>query len=219
MAQRSALRRVTYWLTCVVVRLFGIVCFGLRTAGNENYPAAGGALVCSNHQSYFDPLLIGVCCPRRMNYLARETLFRGALGWLIRWYDAIPLQREGLGIAGIKESLRRLKRGEMLLIFPEGTRTATGHLQPLEPGFVALARRAKVPIVPVAIEGAYQAWPRSQRWPQPVPIQIVIGKHVSIEEVARLDDAALVDEIQRRISDCCQAARELRTAAIPHFSP
>ena len=103
-----------------------------------------------------------------MNYLARETLFRFApLGWLIHSLDAIPIDRDGLGLNGIKESLRRLKRGEMVLIFPEGTRTRDGEMAPFRPGFTVLAARSKAWILPVAIEGAFDAWPRSRKLPRP----------------------------------------------------
>ena len=78
----------------------------------------------------------------------------------IQSLDAIPIDRDGLGLGGIKESLRRLKRGEMLLIFPEGRRTDDGEVADFRPGFTALAVRSKVAILPVAIEGAFAAWPR-----------------------------------------------------------
>jgi len=86
-----------------------------------------GVLVVSNHQSHFDPPLVGIGCWRQMNFVARESLmtFR-PFGWLIRSIGAIPIDRDGIGLSGIKESLKLLKRGEMVLIFPEGTRTPPG---------------------------------------------------------------------------------------------
>ncbi len=200
------MRRWTYYATCVILRMWGVALAGLRMHANHHWPKHQGGLVCANHQSYLDPLLVGICCPRRMNFLARETLFRGPFGHVIAWYDAIPLQREGLGIGGIKESLRRLKRGELLLIFPEGTRTRDGQMQPLEPGFVALARRAKVPIIPLGIDGTFQAWPRSQRWPHPYPIRMEVGEPIPPEQFAEWDDQRLLEEVSRRMEQCWQAA-------------
>ena len=162
--------------------------------------------------------MIGGCCPRRLNFLARESLFRGMVGWLIAWFDAIPLQREGLGIGGIKESLRRLRRGELLLIFPEGTRSQTGALQPLEPGFIALARRGCVPIIPVAIDGAFGAWPRGVRYPRPHPIRIVIGPPISTDQIAACSDDALIAEVARRIRECWHEARD-RTRQVQEDLP
>src|SRR6185369_4246968 len=89
--------------------------------------------------------------------------------------DAIPIDRDGLGLAGLKETLKRLKRGEMVLIFPEGTRTPDGQVAPLKPGFCAIARRANVPLVPVAIDGAFDAWPRFSPVPRPATIHVEFG--------------------------------------------
>ena len=78
-----------------------------------------------------------------MNYVARETLFRlPLLAPLMRFLDAFPIDREGSGLSGLKETLRRLKRGELVLIFPEGTRTTDGEVAPLKPGFISVARRS-----------------------------------------------------------------------------
>ena len=80
----------------VLARLVSVWVFGLRVAGRENWPAEGGGLVCANHQSMFDPPLVGLTCSRRMNYLARDTLFRvPGLKQLIAFLDAIPIDREG----------------------------------------------------------------------------------------------------------------------------
>ena len=119
MSQRSLPNRLWYQFLRWLIYLAGMLAYGVRYSGRKNIPKTGAVLVVSNHQSHFDPPLIGAGCWRRMNYLARKTLFRFApLGWLIRSLDAIPIDRDGLGLNGIKESLRRLKRGEMVLIFP-----------------------------------------------------------------------------------------------------
>jgi len=144
-----------------------------------------------------------------MNYLARETLFCFApLGWLIRTLDAIPIDRDGLGLNGIKESLRRLKRGEMVLIFPEGTRTRDGEIAPFRPGFTALAARSKAWILPVAIEGAFAAWPRSRKLPSLGTIHVVFGKPFPPEEVAGCGERELVAEVERRVRQCQSTLRE-----------
>ncbi len=94
----------------------------------------------SNHQSHLDPPLVGMACHRHMNYIARETLFAfKPFAWLIHSINAIAIDREGLGLAGIKESLKRLKNGEMVLIFAEGTRTPDGEIKPFKPGITSLA--------------------------------------------------------------------------------
>ena len=195
----------------MLVRCAGVWLFGLRVAGRENWPASGGALVCSNHQSHFDPPLVGLTCPRRMHFLARETLFRvPVLTQVLRYFDTIPIDREGVGLSGIKETLRRLKAGELVLIFPEGTRTHDGEVAPLKPGFIALARRSRVPLVPVGIDGAYQAWPRTNKFPGLSRIAVVIGPPIAPDEFADLPDDDLLAELEQRILNCHALARELR---------
>jgi 1-acyl-sn-glycerol-3-phosphate acyltransferase len=181
--ERSLLKRLWYEFLHVFCRLMAVVLFRIRCEGRENVPKKGGALVLSNHQSNLDPVLIGLACDRRLNYLARETLFTFApFRLLIQSLDAIPIDREGLGLAGLKETLRRLKRGELVLIFPEGTRTRDGEVAPLKPGFSALAQRANVPLLPVGIEGSFAAWPRWQPIPLPATIHIHFGLPILPEE-------------------------------------
>jgi 1-acyl-sn-glycerol-3-phosphate acyltransferase len=191
-----------------------VAVFKIRCRGRDLVPKEGPALVLSNHQSNFDPVLIGLACDRRLNYLARETLFKFApFRWLINSLDAIPIDREGMGLGGLKETLKRLKREEMVLIFPEGTRTHDGEVARLKPGFCALAKRANAPLVPVAVDGAYQAWPRRQKLPGVSVIHIVFGPPIWPAEIERLDDRALVAEVERRIRDCHRQAREGRLRA------
>ena len=184
-------------------RLASVVLFRIRVRGRKNVPAEGALLVCSNHQSHFDPVLVGLALDRRLNFLARDTLFAFApFRWLIQSLDAIPIDREGMGLAGIKETLRRLKKGEGVLIFPEGTRTADGTIAEMKPGFIALARRGKVTLLPMAIEGAYDAWPRRQLLPSTATIHIEIGKALSPSDIAQLDDDMLIAEVESRIREC-----------------
>src|SRR6478672_4757897 len=180
--KRTLVQRLGYDALRVLCRAIAVWLYGLRFAGRENWPATGGGLICANHQSMFDPPLVGLTCARRMNYLARDTLFRvPGLAQLITFLDAIPIDREGGGLAGLKETLRRLKAGEFVLIFPEGTRTRDGRVAPLKPGFIAVARRSRVPLIPVGLDGAYQAWPRSAAFPHLGHIAVVIGEPISAD--------------------------------------
>src|SRR5258708_5912672 len=121
---RSPAQPIVYSLLRFFAQLIGVTFYSVRCEGREHWPAVGGGLVCSNHQSYFDPPLIGMTCPRQMNYLARDTLFKvPVLSQLMTFLGTIPIDREGNGLSGLKETLRRLRAGELVLIFPEGTRT------------------------------------------------------------------------------------------------
>jgi 1-acyl-sn-glycerol-3-phosphate acyltransferase len=209
--QRSLAKRVWYSSLRMVCRLVAVLVFRIRCHGREHIPREGGALVLANHQSHFDSVLVGLACHRRLNYLARETLFRFApFRWLIRSLDAIPIDREGLGLSGLKETLRRVRHGEMVLVFPEGTRTRDGRLGPLRAGFYAVARRAGVPLLPVAVDGAFDAWPRWRRFPRPAVIRVEFGPPLLPDQVARMTEEQLVCELQARLRDCLDAARRKR---------
>ncbi len=205
--KRSLGKRLFYEVLWITSRVLGVVLYRIRVENRELVPASGGALVLSNHQSNFDPVLVGLACDRRLNFLARQSLFHiPGFRQLIEVLDAIPIDREGTGLSGLKETLRRLKRGELVLIFPEGTRTTDGAVGRLKPGFCALARRAGVPLVPMAIDGAYAAWPRRQPLPRLGKIRIVFGKPIEPAEIERLDDGQLLAEVEERIRACHRRA-------------
>ena len=208
--ERSWFKQVGYRIVQLFTRIFATTGFRARCWGRENFPREGGALVCANHQSFLDPMVIGNSSSRPMNYLARKSLFAfGPLGWLLDFVNTIPVEREGFGVGGVRETLRRLKRGEMVLLFPEGTRSEDGHVQPFKPGFSAIARRSRVALVPVGVDGAYDAWPRSARFPRFSQVRVVVGEPLSAELVASLDDQQLLDELSQRIMQCIAEARSL----------
>ena len=209
MYQRSLIHRLWYESIKRLLQL-GVVPFcRMRHWGIDNIPAEGGVLVVSNHESFFDPVLVGTGVRRGMTYLARSTLFRFPLfGPFIRTIDAIPIDREGMGLAGIKESLRRLKGGGMVVIFPEGTRTVDGEIRPFRPGFTTLAVRSKSAILPAAIEGAFRAWPRGQKLPHPSTIHVRYGRPILPEEARQMDDEELQAEVERRVRQCREQLRQ-----------
>ncbi|MCC9607596.1 1-acyl-sn-glycerol-3-phosphate acyltransferase [Blastopirellula sp. JC732] len=212
--ERSFAKRLWYDALRVISRLAGVCLFRIRVYGRENWPTEGGGLVCPNHQSFLDPLLVGLTCDRRLNFLARRTLFKFLpFRMLIESLDTIPIDRDGSGLAGLKETLKRLKRGELVLIFPEGTRTSDGELQPLKGGFIPMARRGGVPIIPVAIDGAFDAWPRSAKFPRRSVIHIRIAPPISTEMLNSLSDDELLAELDRRLAEAFAAIRETRALA------
>lgn len=197
--------RLTQWVVGGVSRMY----FRVRRRGMKNMPAEGPVVLLANHQSHLDPLLIGCFMPRPLGYLARDTLFQGILGPMIRAYDAIPIDRDGSGLAGIRATLKRIKQGDAVLMFPEGTRSQDGKLQPLKPGFIALVRRGKASIVPLGIAGTFEAYPRGSKFPAPRPVALVCGKAIPPEELAKLDDDALLDLVAERMADCYAQARHV----------
>jgi 1-acyl-sn-glycerol-3-phosphate acyltransferase len=201
--QRTVLNRAWYQLLQRLLQLLAVLVYGVRHWGRENIPGSGGVLVISNHQSHLDPILVGIGCPRLLNYVARTTLFSFApFAWLIGSVGAFPIDREGMGLGGIKESLKRLKRGEMVLIFPEGRRTGDGAVAPFRPGFTTLAVRSGAAILPVAIEGAFQAWPRWRKFPGRGRVRVCYGAPILPAEFAGRDERELLAEVERRVHAC-----------------
>ena len=182
--------------------------YRIRVHGLENYPKHDGLLVCSNHQSFLDPLILGVVCPRPVNYLGRKTLFKfPPLGWFLKWNDTIAIDREASGIGGLKETLRRIKRGETVVMFPEGTRCSDGEFHKLMLGFCAISRRSKATLMPIGFDGAFQAYSRKMRFPLPGRIHAVMGKPIPFEEYENLKDQELADLLEARIRKCFDEAK------------
>ena len=209
MNRRSLARYLWYGGLHQIVRLTAVLAYRIRYTGIHNIPAKGPVLLISNHQSHFDPPLVGMGSHRQMNYLARDSLFRFApFRWLCLSLGAIPLDRKGVGLGGIKESLRRLKRGEIVAMFPEGTRTRDGEIGPFHPGFTTLAVRANAAILPVAIEGAFAAWPRWQGFPRLGTIHVHYGVPILPEEFQGRNDRELLAEVHRRVCQCQAHVRQ-----------
>ena len=110
-------------------------------------------------------------------------------------------------MSGMKETLRRLKRNESVLIFPEGHRTRDGEIQPLKPGFVALAKRVESPLLPIGLDGTFECWPPGQRFPKPGFVHVVFGPPIQHDEIKDLDDQQITQLLQDRIRVCFEEAR------------
>ena len=196
------------WIIC---RTLGVSVFGVRTRFAEPLPDRGGLIVLSSHQSHLDPLLLGLACDRRLSSLARSSLYAfKPFGFIITALDAVPIDREASAVAAMKTVIRRLEGGAAVIIFPEGTRTATGRLGELKSGFALIARRAGVPIVPVAIVGAWECWPKMRRFPRPGRVRLEFGRLIRPEEIAALDDRGLVAECGARLAELDATARAAR---------
>jgi 1-acyl-sn-glycerol-3-phosphate acyltransferase len=126
-------------------------------------------------------------------------LFIGPFGRLIRSIGAVPIDRERGGVAGFKATLATLRDGRVLLVFPEGTRTHDGRLRPFHPGFCALARRSEATIVPIAIDGAFAAFPRGALFPRPKPISLAISQPIDSRQYGQLSDEQLCELVVKTI--------------------
>jgi 1-acyl-sn-glycerol-3-phosphate acyltransferase len=197
--------------------------FGLRSEGSRNVPRRGPALLIANHQSFLDPIAVGLAARRHLCYLARKTLFRNHLfGDLLRSFNVVPVDQEGVAKEGLKTVLEQLQAGQAVLIFPEGERTRTGQMQPLKPGIQLLIKRARAPIVPVGVAGAYQAFPRTQKLPRLSPpflpanganLAVAVGRPLPAERFADLPREQLLKELFGELQKVQRRAECLRRKA------
>ncbi|MFN9345862.1 MAG: lysophospholipid acyltransferase family protein [Planctomycetota bacterium] len=195
------LRRAFYRLMRIVARVVFVLWFRIRVEGRHHVPLDGGGMLLSTHQSGIDPILVGLSCNRNLNYLARSTLFKNpAFSFLIRILDAIEIDRERGGLGGLREMLSRLRSGELVLLFPEGTRTTDGSIGSLKPGFLPIAKRSEVPLIPVAIVGAFECMPKGSRWLFPRPIAVVFGKPLLAQEYLHLSEQQIIESISGSLS-------------------
>jgi len=192
----------------------------LRTEGWQHIPKTGPVLVIANHQSFWDPLLIGVTSRRHFSFLARKTLFNNrGFAWVINRLNGIPIDQEGVGKEGIKAILKQLGEGRGVVVFPEGERTGTGKILPLQPGIVLLIKRVHAPIVPIGIAGAFDAWPRTQALPHSSPlflpptkktIAVSVGRPLDPKRYADMGREEILKELFEELRKVEQRARALR---------
>jgi len=174
--------------------------FNLRALHRERVPREGPVLLVANHQSYLDPPLCGAGLPRELDYIARDSLFRNRwFGWFIRSLNAFPLQRGRADIGAIRTILQRLAAGRAVMLFPEGTRTSDGRIAPTQSGIELIARKSGATTVPVVIDGAFDAWPRTQLLPGLDRIIVLYGEPITPETVRQMPKGAYVAQINRRL--------------------
>lgn len=192
--------RLGYELSRRIAQLGFLTLFSGRAFGINHVPRTGGVLLVSNHQSFLDPILATLALPREGNYMARDSLFHNPrFKRLIEYYNAFPVKRDSADMRAIKETLRRLRAGQLVLAFPEGTRTTDGDIGPMRGGVVLLARKTRVPIVPMVILGAFEAWPRTQKLPRRHQIILAYDPPLYLHQHPEWDDDQCVALVHDRI--------------------
>jgi 1-acyl-sn-glycerol-3-phosphate acyltransferase len=149
--------RFAQWSMPRICSLLG----GWRVEGAENVPDEGGAVIASNHLSHLDPPVVGSAFRRRTYYFAAAYLFKNPVfGFIIRKCYAFPVRRGAADRKALKAAIKLMEAGELLTMFPEGTRSRTGELGDFDLGAALAASRAGVPIVPCALTGTNDILPR-----------------------------------------------------------
>ena len=191
-------------LSYYIVRLYGRIEFH----GLENVPGEGSCILASNHPSFIDPPLLGGAMRfrrRAVRFLARDTLFKGVLGWILRNVHVIPLDPGKGSVSSMRKAITIMQEGGVVGIFPEGTRSLDGKMHPAKGGIGFLMSKAQVPIVPVYIDGAYRAMPKDARWVRRHRIRLYFGKPIPPEafetrDLPRETYAAIGEQVMKEIA-------------------
>jgi 1-acyl-sn-glycerol-3-phosphate acyltransferase len=196
---------LSYHIGWLAFRAVYATYFRWRVFGAENVPLTGGVILASNHASFLDPPLVGAGLKRDINYLARESLFRfPGIGALLRSWNSVPVDREGGGARGLKKILDRLLAGGGIILFPEGTRTRDGRLQPARSGIGLTVIKSTAPVVPVRVFGTYEAYGRHITIPRPRRIAVKYGAPMNFEALraeAKTCDKARLKQIYQQVAD------------------
>lgn len=197
----------TYWLGKRIFHEAARGLFDLRIIGEEKMRFAGPALVACNHVSFLDPPFVGQAFDEPIHYFARKTLFDHPIaGWILRKWQSIPIDRDKPDASSLKTTIRFLRQGEKVLIFPEGTRSPDGTLQPAEAGVGLFIAKSKAPVLPVRIFGSYEAYPRGAKTLRPARITLVVGDLWQPDLDSYQKDGkelyqALAQDVMQRIAD------------------
>ena len=201
---------LSYRIGWICFRAMYATYFRWRVFDAKNVPVNGGVILASNHASFLDPPLVGSGIKRDINYLARESLFRfPGIGALLRSWNSVPVDRDGGGAKGLKIILDRLLGGAGIILFPEGTRTKDGKLQPARSGIGLTVIKSTAPVVPVRVFGTFEAYGRRHKFPRPHRVMVKYGKPMNFEALraeAKTCDKQRLKEIYQQVADEIMAA-------------
>jgi 1-acyl-sn-glycerol-3-phosphate acyltransferase len=170
--------KIVYKLVALTIRIIFSFNGGLEVLGKENIPAGEGVIIAPNHISYLDPPIIGAVLPRNGNFMAKKSLFEvPVLGWMIKG-AAFPVDRDNPRPSTIKEAVRRLKKDQIVIMFPEGHRNDTGELMDAKRGVGMVATLSRATIIPAYIRGSDRALPPNAKWLKRAKISVVFGKPI-----------------------------------------
>jgi len=202
---------LSYRIGWTCFRVMYATYFRWQVFNAERVPLQGGVILASNHASFLDPPLVGSGLKRDINYLARESLFRyPGIGALLRSWNAVPVDRDGGGAKGLKIILSRLLDGNGIILFPEGTRTLDGRLQPAQSGIGLIVIKSAAPVVPVRVFGTFKAYGKHVGFfPHPHRVTVKYGRPMNFEVLraeAKTCDKARLKEIYQQVADEIMAA-------------
>jgi 1-acyl-sn-glycerol-3-phosphate acyltransferase len=204
-----------YQLFRGLCRLGATLMFDLKAYDVTNVPRTGGVLIVSNHQSFLDPAVLGIPIRRPVSFLAKSELFEGTsplgklFGNVIRRLNAFPVRQGEGDVGAVRETIKRLQEGRVLTMFPEGGRSNSEEIEPMQPGMGLIVRRAgpTVKVVPAAVDGSFNAWSRHRKFPRPARVRVKYGQPM---ELAHLKGNQIIQAIEKEIRRLHAELRERR---------
>ncbi len=170
-----------YQFSTRLFKLFLLIWNRLSIRGAENIPDNGGVLIASNHASFLDPPVVGVGYRGRpIHFMARDTLWNSKFGtWWMSKVGCIPVSRGTGDVKALKLTIKALKEGKAVSMFPEGTRTEDGELQEAKGGIGFIIEKSECVVVPAYIDGTYKAHPKGSKGIKPIKVHITFGKPIT----------------------------------------
>jgi 1-acyl-sn-glycerol-3-phosphate acyltransferase len=169
-----------YWICGSILKVTADTAFRGEVLGLDNIPTTGPILVAANHCSHLDPPLLACQLPHRVHFFARKSLWKpGIPAWWMDHIECIPVDRDGADVGALKKTIAALEAGGVVILFPEGTRSFNGLLQPAKSGVGMIACKTGVPVLPARIFGSFEAFGRETKYPRPHPVSYVFGRALS----------------------------------------
>ncbi len=179
--------------------------FGWRVFNAERVPLTGPVILASNHASYIDPPLVGAGVRRQISFLARDNIFHvPVLAAILRSWEVVPVDRDGGTGRGLKQILARLEQGGAIILFPEGTRSRHGELNPARSGIGLTVIKSRAPVVPQRVVGTHEAFGPHKRSPRPRRLTVKYGQPMWFAEQraeAAVCSKQRVKEIYQQVAD------------------
>jgi len=178
------------WIPIIFFKVFHRISF----YGCENIPSTGPVIVAPNHISYYDPVFACLGITRDVEFMAWGRLFSiPILRGMIRFLGAFPVETTKMDKSAYINAIRALNNGKVLMLFPEGKRSADGEVKEFKLGIARIAFKANAKVVPVTIAGVYEAWPKHRLLPRPRKISVYYHKPISIDKCNFKDSKAKHD--------------------------
>ena len=197
-----------YYFVIYSVFIIFKVFYRLKIYGKDHF-IPGGAIIAPNHVSFLDPPIIAVACPEEIHFLARQTLFKSALGMLISELNSHPVKKDATNLKVLKVINQLLKEEKKVLLFPEGTRSSDNQLQEIKPGIGMLISKSESAIIPTYIHGTYGIWSRNRKFPKLFgKTAVIFGSPIQWKDYVDMDKREAQELIAQRLAHSLMELRK-----------